>query len=115
MSFAPQRPTGVTVVAILEVIIAIFYISEGLLLITGAKLTGVASSTKLSADVGPFGAIILVLGVVCNIGKVRDMDQKAVGLDIRNYDFCFGDANKHHSVFLRTNFFHLGRSAWRYS
>ncbi len=63
MSFAPQRPTGVTVVAILEAIIAIFYIFEGLLLITGIKLAGVASSTKLSADVGPFGAIILVLGL----------------------------------------------------
>jgi len=63
VSFAPQRPTGVTVVAILEVIIGVLYVSEGLLLIAGAKLAGVASSTKLSADVGPFGAIILVLGL----------------------------------------------------
>ena len=63
MTFAPQRPVGVTIVAILEVIVAVFYISEGLLLITGAKLAGLASNTKLSADVGPFGAMILVLGL----------------------------------------------------
>lgn len=63
MSFAPQRPTGVVVVAILEVIFGIFSISEGALLNTSPKILGVANSAKLSSDVGPFGAIILVLGL----------------------------------------------------
>ena len=63
MSFAPQRPTGVIVVAMLEVVMGLFYIFEGALLITSAKLIGVPANGKLNADVGPFGAIIFVLGL----------------------------------------------------
>jgi uncharacterized membrane protein (DUF2068 family) len=60
-SFAPQRPSGVVVVAMLEIIAGIFSISVSLLLETG-KATGLVNP-KLIADVGAFGAIIAILGV----------------------------------------------------
>jgi hypothetical protein len=63
VSFAPQRPTGVAVVAALEVIIGIFSLIEGPYLIIGPKVAGIASNPKFGADVGAFGVIISVLGL----------------------------------------------------
>ena len=60
-SFAPQRPSGVVIATILELIIGVFSISVSLLLVTGNK-TGFVNP-KLIADVGAFGAIIAILGV----------------------------------------------------
>ena len=39
------------------------------------------------------------------------MDQKAMGMDICNHDFCLGDSDKHHCIFLRINILRLGCSA----
>ena len=83
----------------------LFYISEGALLITSAKLIGVPASGKLNADVGPFGAIIFVLGLFAILVSSWRVDQKAVGLAIRHHDFCFGNIVKHHRVFLRIKHF----------
>lgn len=60
-SFAPKRPSGVVIIAILEVIIGVFSILVSLLLETGNR-TGLVNP-KLIADVGAFAAIIGVLGV----------------------------------------------------
>lgn len=60
-SFAPERPSSVVIITILEVIVGIFSISVSILLETGSK-TGLVNP-KLIADVGAFAAIIGILGV----------------------------------------------------
>jgi hypothetical protein len=59
-SFAPQRPIGIAIVAILEAIAGIFSVSVGLLL----SGRGASQAAKLGPDGGAFGAIILLIGVL---------------------------------------------------
>ncbi|MDG6998213.1 MAG: hypothetical protein JRN15_03765 [Nitrososphaerota archaeon] len=61
-SFAPQRPSGVVIIAILDVIIGIFSITVSLLLETG-NTTEIVNA-KLIADVGAFATIITILGIL---------------------------------------------------
>lgn len=61
-SFAPQRPSGVVIIAILDVIIGIFSITVSLLLETG-NTTEIVNA-KLIADVGAFATIIAILGIL---------------------------------------------------
>ena len=61
-SFAPQRPSGVAIIAILDVIIGIFSIAVSLLLEAGSSTQLV--NPKLIADVGAFAAIIATLGIL---------------------------------------------------
>ncbi len=60
MSFAPERPLGVTIVAILEAMAGLFSVSIGLLLTTAA---GTRISTQAN-DAGAFSAMILLLGLL---------------------------------------------------
>jgi hypothetical protein len=59
-SFAPERPIGVTIVAILEAIAGIFSVSIGLIL----SGSGASRAAKLGPDGGAFGAIILLIGAL---------------------------------------------------
>lgn len=61
-SFVPQRPSGVVVIAILDVIIGIFSITVSLLLEAGNTIE--ILNPKLTADVGAFATIIAILGIL---------------------------------------------------
>ncbi len=59
-----QRPTGATILAVIEFIVAFFAVSGGLLALVGGAFLGFTGNVFLGAIANILGAVFLVLGLI---------------------------------------------------